>query len=307
MDSALVSIIVCTYNGEQFLEEQLESVIHQTYPNLEIIISDDNSTDGTKSILKKYEGISNIKINYNEKNIGFIKNFELAVTIACGNYIAFCDQDDVWLPKKIEKLLAAISSYSLVYSDSMLIDEAGKPLHKKLSNFRKMKSTITDSKGFAFFNVVSGHTMMIKKELLNYVLPLPNIYYHDWWIALHAANLKGIIYLDETLTLYRQHDKTITKTLITKKDASRKLQKRYQDYIERLTWLELLKNDKLEKSKRFYQKLYELYSLKGKGTFVVSLFYFLIKNEKELFQFPKKNYLSKLIEIRKMARGEYKK
>src|SRR4051812_29514296 len=121
MEFPLVSIIVCTYNGEQFLEEQLQSVVNQTYPNIEITISDDKSTDQTAAILKKYEEKNNIQVRYNEMNIGFLKNFELAVGMASGNYIAFCDQDDIWLPNKIERLLGAISDHSLVYSNSLLI------------------------------------------------------------------------------------------------------------------------------------------------------------------------------------------
>ena len=241
MNSPLISIIVCTYNGERFLEEQLQSIFNQTYTNLEIIIADDRSSDGTILILKRYEGIPNVKIHYNEKNLGFIKNFELAATLATGDYIAFSDQDDIWLPHKIEKLLSAIKGYSLVYSNSILINEKGESLNKKLSDFRKMKTEITNSIGFAFFNVVSGHTMMMSKELLKWVLPLPDILYHDWWIAAHATNLKGVKYVDEALTLYRQHPKTVTKTIITKKAGSRKLEKNSRIMSKTLHGLNYLK------------------------------------------------------------------
>src|SRR4051812_37947903 len=125
MDCPLVSIIMCTYNGERFLEEQINSVVNQTYSRLEIIIADDNSTDNTRSVLRKYEGISNVKIFYNGQNLGFIKNFEQTVTKASGDYLAFCDQDDNWLPNKIERLTAAIANHSLIYSNSLLIDEQG--------------------------------------------------------------------------------------------------------------------------------------------------------------------------------------
>ena len=166
MHFPLISIVVCTYNGEQFVEQQIDSLIGQTYPNLEIIISDDNSTDGTKQVLKKYEGTGNIKIIYNKENVGFTRNFAFAAMQASADYIAFSDQDDIWLPQKIEKLYGAIKDYSLVYSNSILVDNNGVSLNKRLSDFRKMKDIITDSRSFTFHIVVSGHTLIIKKELL---------------------------------------------------------------------------------------------------------------------------------------------
>lgn len=304
MDSPLISIVVCTYNGERFLDEQLQSVISQTYQNLEIIISDDHSTDATITILKKYENLKNVSIIYKEKNVGFTKNFESAASLAKGRYIAFSDQDDIWLNSKIEKLYNTISNYSLVYSNSILIDDKGMSLNKCLSDFRKMKDIIKDSRGFAFHNVVSGHTMMIDRELLPYAFPIPEKFYHDWWIAIQAANINGIIFLNEPLTFYRQHTDTVTKTIVDKTVGSRKREKRHQDYLQDLKWLELFKNNKIEKNKLFYNQLYDLYLLKARQRFVWPLFFFLLRNENVIFKFFKKSYLSKLIEIRKMARGE---
>jgi glycosyltransferase involved in cell wall biosynthesis len=304
MQTPLISIVLCTYNGERFLKEQIDSIVNQTYPDLEIIISDDCSADSTRAIINNYRNFDNIKIIFNEKNKGFTKNFEFAATLASGNYLAFSDQDDIWLPEKIEKLYHAISKYSLVYSDSKLINDSGAFLNKKLSDFRKFKKTIHDSRGFAFFNVVSGHTILIKKELLLNALPIPDGYYHDWWLAYQAANLKGAIFLDEALTLYRQHHQTITKTIPDRQVVSRKFEKRYQDFMKELLWIEKCKNNESEKHKTFFTQLYDLFILKKRNVFVWSLFYFLIKNEKAIFQFSNKGYLSKLVEMRKMARGE---
>lgn len=304
MYSPLISIILCTYNGERFLEQQIQSLLNQTYTNFEIIISDDGSTDSTKAILYKYSEFDNIKIVFSEKNKGFAKNFEFAAGLATGDYLAFSDQDDVWLPEKIEKLYRTISTYSLVYSDSHLINDKGEYLNKRLSDFRKMRKTIHDSRGFALMNIVSGHTILVKKELLVYAFPIPEGCYHDWWLGYQAANLNGIIFLEEALTLYRQHSQTITKTIVKKKVASRKFEKRYEDFIKDLKWFETLKNNEIEKNRLFFTKLYNLFLLKRKNVFVWPLFCFLIKNEKILFQFSKKNLLSHLVEIRKMARGE---
>lgn len=304
MSSPLISIILCTYNGERFLEEQIRSIISQTYSNIEVIISDDCSTDATKAIINNYRNYNNIKVFFNEENKGFIKNFEVAAKLATGNFLAFSDQDDIWLPQKLEKLYNAISTYSLVYSDSKLIDDNGRYLNKKLSDFKNLKKTIHDSRGFAFINVVSGHTILIKKELLVTALPIPDVPYHDWWLAYQAANLNGIIFFSEALTLYRQHSQTVTKTISDKKMVSRKYSNRYKDFIRELNWIEICMNNKSEKHQLFFTQLYDLLLLKRKNMFVWPLFHFLIKNEKILFQFSNKSYLSKLVEIRKIARGE---
>ena len=303
MIQPLISIILCTYNGEAFLEEQLQSIIHQSYPNLEIFISDDASTDGTIKILEKYRSQPNIVINVNSLNIGFIKNFELAALSSKGDYIAFADQDDIWYADKIEKLYLAIGEHSLVYSDSELIDDKGIYLHKNLSDKAKMQN-IYNSKGFGFLNAVSGYTMMAKRELFTYAMPLPVGHYHDWWIAVQAANLNGVVYLNEKLTQYRQHSKSVSKTFYLSEPGPRTLSKRYSSYLRELEWFELIKNSPIEKEKEFSNLFYDLYSLKKKGKFVWSLFWFLIKNKKDIFMFSKKSYISDLIYMRKIARGE---
>src|SRR3954452_7649645 len=138
MPHPLISIIVCTYNGEKFLKEQIESIINQTYPNLQIIIADDASTDNTTKIISAYTSLSNIKIIQRTDNVGYSQNFYNAALEAEGEYIAFSDQDDVWLPNKIATLYGAIGNYFLVYGNSKLIDESGNELNKKLSDIRRM-------------------------------------------------------------------------------------------------------------------------------------------------------------------------
>jgi len=303
MDLPLISIVLCTYNGADFLEKQLQSIYAQSYPNLEIILSDDASSDATKNILEKYKNHPATIINFNKKNIGFAKNFEYGATLSTGEYIAFCDQDDIWMPQKIEKLYAAIGNHSLVYSDSRLIDENENALHKNLSDFRKLQNIYT-SKGFAFFNAVSGHTMMAKREILAYSLPTPAGYYHDWWFALQATNLNGVKFLDEKLTLYRQHDKNVTENIIVKKLGSRTFSKRYEVFLHELKWIEILANNRIEKEKCFYNKLHSLFILKKTQYYVWPLFWFLLKNRKDIFMFSKKKYTSQFFEIRKYARGE---
>lgn len=303
MPDPLISIVMCTYNGAAYLETQLQSLFDQTYPNLEIIISDDASTDATPTILERYRNRPNIALHLHANNVGFTKNFEQAALLAKGDFICFCDQDDIWLPQKVERLYQHIGNHSMVYSNSLLIDENGHSLNKYLSNFRALQS-IYDSRGFGYLNAVSGHTMMIRKELLKDCLPIPENCYHDWWIAIQAANRDGIFYLDEVLTHYRQHSKTVTKNIIVKTSGSRTYSKRYEDYLNDLKWLEILKNNPLTTQKQFYETYYDLYRQKIGVGYNWKFMWFLLKNRKHIFRFSTKKVTSHLFEIRKMARKE---
>ena len=111
MEKKTVSVVMCTYNGERFLREQMDSILAQTYPIHEIIISDDCSTDGTIDILREYAAKHTfIKIHQNARNIGFNSNFYHAFNRATGEYIAISDQDDIWFPQKIEEQVKQIST-----------------------------------------------------------------------------------------------------------------------------------------------------------------------------------------------------
>lgn len=106
-----VNILMSTYNGEKYLKEQLDSLLHQTYENIEIHVRDDGSADGTKEILKAYEQRGEIKF-YEGENVGYKKSFYWLLK-NCGDadYFAYCDQDDIWLPQKIEMSVEALSEY----------------------------------------------------------------------------------------------------------------------------------------------------------------------------------------------------
>ena len=278
-------------------------MLQQTYSNIEIIVSDDHSTDGTIAILEQYKDDPLFNISFLPINVGSISNFELSTIKANGEFVAFCDQDDIWLPEKIEKLFHAIGNHWMVYSDSILVNEEGQSLQKNLSQLRRMYSG-ADSRGFVFSNVVWGHTMMINRQLLPFLLPIPNGVPHDIWFALKATIFTGIFYLDEPLTLYRQHSKTVT-TSIPQKAITRTNEKRHKDFEEKLNWIKLIKESEHGNRKLFYEKLFDLYSLKSKGQFLWQLFFFLLKYRKDLLLFSQKNLPSQFIEICKLSRGEH--
>ncbi|HVF97018.1 MAG TPA: glycosyltransferase family 2 protein [Flavisolibacter sp.] len=216
----LVSVVLCTYNGANFLAAQIDSLLRQTYAPLEIIISDDASTDGTLAILQSFENHPGFHIFYQPKNIGYAQNFAFALQRATGEYIALCDQDDVWLPHKVETLLHCMSGQWLAYSDSLLVDAAGNSMHKKLSDLRNMRSG-RDTHGFFLFNVVWGHALMIHRNLLPASLPIPDGIPHDIWLAYKASTLTGLNYCPAALTHYRQHQSAVTQTLLPKNIPTR--------------------------------------------------------------------------------------
>ena len=306
MSTAFVSIVLCTYNGEKYLDEQLNSILNQSYVNFEIIISDDASTDNTLMVLEKYKSDTRIKIFQNTVNLGYIKNFEIALRHVTGDFVAFSDQDDIWLPNKLECLVNNIGDKLLVYSNSEYIDEGGKLLNKKLSDISLMYSG-TNSRGFILWNVVWGHAMLIKKELLPVILPIPTNAPHDIWMAFKATNCGGIQYINKVLTHYRQHTNTVTHRTFNSapNKQSRSLKKRYEEYLKNIEWYTILQKNAQPKEQPFYNVFIQLYKQKEQG-FAWQLFFFMIKHRKDFFLFRNKKMLSQVVEIRKLCRYEKK-
>jgi glycosyltransferase involved in cell wall biosynthesis len=203
MSKYLVSIAMTTYNGEKYLKEQLDSIYNQTFKNIEVIVCDDCSSDKTIDILQKYNKQYGLKYYINKKNLGYVKNFEKAISLCRGDYIALSDQDDIWNTNKIEVLLANIGDNLLIHSDVSLINETGSSISQTWKNEIHSHKCFED---FLFSNVVTGCTVMFAKALLKEVLPFADgLAYHDWYLAIHAAKHAKIIYLNKPLIQYRQH------------------------------------------------------------------------------------------------------
>lgn len=212
MTKPLVSIALATYNGEKFLKQQMDSLLAQDYPNLEIVISDDCSSDGTWEILQNYAQKDNrIKLlPREEKNIGYVNNF-IKVFAACrGEFISSCDQDDIWYVNKTSCLVSEIGDAMLVYCDNRFIDEDNQPLGIKFSDTVKSMVSGNDCRSFLFYNSISGHTMLFRRNLLSLIDNLAAVYYIDWLIAFCAAEYGSIVYLDKVLVDWRQHSASTT-------------------------------------------------------------------------------------------------
>jgi glycosyltransferase involved in cell wall biosynthesis len=214
----LVSIALATFNGEKYLQHQLESLIEQDYSNFEIVVSDDGSTDTTRDILEGYASRDRrIRLLPPHENLGIIQNFAHCFSSCRGDLISPCDQDDVWHPYKTRRLVEAMGDALLIYSNSQLVDDQGQPTGQTLADTLNMIEG-NDPRPFLFSNSVLGHAMMFRKHILRNHGALTNVP-HDWWLAFVASSLGQIAYLDEVLVDYRRHDASITKAASTENTA----------------------------------------------------------------------------------------
>jgi len=222
----MISVCMATYNGEKYIEEQVKSILPQLAENDELIVSDDGSDDKTLDILKNFND-RRIKIFHHNRNEIKIptylstksadkfylvaRNFENALARAQGDYIFLSDQDDVWLPNKIERVIPYLNEDRLVISDAWIVNSELEKIDK-LSKYRVYK------KGF-FKNIYikggapQGCVCAFTKNIKNFILPLPkNILTHDFWLSLLTELKFHSLYISEPLVLYRRHYKTVSDT-----------------------------------------------------------------------------------------------
>lgn len=229
----MISIAMATYNGEKYLREQLNSILAQTITDWELVVCDDCSKDSTVEILKSYqEQDDRIKIFVNEKNLGFKKNFEKAIGLYSGDYIALADQDDIWHENHLEVLQELIGDASLSCGNTRLMTADSIVTEKNLSDVEKLLCLPSDTHKLMYrillkSNPFQGASMLIKKQFLSKILPIPEgVLYHDAWIAACACFEKGIAYTFEPITDYRQHENNVTV-------AARRLDSKKKSFIHK--------------------------------------------------------------------------
>ncbi|CAM3231208.1 glycosyltransferase family 2 protein [Streptococcus pluranimalium] len=211
-----VNIVMSTYNGEKYLADQIKSIQSQTFKDWQLLIRDDGSIDNTPSIIrdmaKKDDRIHFINDGQSE-NYGVIKSFYHLVKYDSADYYFFSDQDDVWLPEKMEVTLKrALTEPSatplLVYTDLKVVNEDLEVLQESMIKSQSHHAN-TELVQELTENTVTGGTMMINKALADKWQVYDNLLMHDWYLALLAASLGKLVYIDQATQLYRQHDTNV--------------------------------------------------------------------------------------------------
>lgn len=204
------SVCIATFNGEDFIKRQIESIIYQLSPDDEIIISDDGSLDNTINIINDFND-PRIKIFQNIIKSGPIGNFENAINHASGEYIFLCDQDDIWLENKINTHLKLHTYFGLVLSDAIVVNESLGIIYPSFFEARGSKNGIINN---LIKNSFLGCCLSFKSSLNRYILPFPvDIHMHDWWIGLVCLMYTSVCFCPERLILYVRHNKNASPTL----------------------------------------------------------------------------------------------
>jgi len=214
----MIDILLATYNGWKYLREQIDSILAQSCQDWQLLIRDDGSDDDTLSIIKDYVGRYPDRIKLVEDNNGHLGtslNFQRLLENSVSEYIMFSDQDDVWLPQKIEATLNLMEATEeeypnkpiLVHTDLRVVDSQLKTIAKSMWQYQGTSpETGNDLNKVVLQNVVTGCTIMINRKAKAVSLPIPKeAVMHDWWIAISVAKHGKIVYVSDQLVLHRQH------------------------------------------------------------------------------------------------------
>lgn len=223
---SMISVALCTYNGAQFIEQQLRSILEQTVSVDEVVVCDDGSGDNTVAVIKHlaYNSSIPVRIYENNPNLGVCANFDKAINLCKGDFIFLSDQDDVWRPDKVEKILDYFKKNpdkEVVFTDATFIDSSGSEYEKGKTLFSSMDFSESArrwfDKGFELEcflqnNRATGATMAIRSSIIDYLNIGINTEgkvtkpFHDYIIALSAIERKSLGYITEPLIQYRIHE-----------------------------------------------------------------------------------------------------
>ncbi len=213
----LLSVALCTYNGERFLAEQLASIAGQSRRPDELILCDDGSADATVALATQFAQSAPfpVHVEVNSANLGSTRNFDRAIRLCRGEIIALADQDDVWLPNKLatlERTLREKPAAGLAFSDADMVDPTLRPLGRRLWEAiefsRREQRRFRAGQAFPLLlrrDRVTGATLAFRSRYKDLILPIPPEWIHDAWIALLIAAVAPLVQISEPLILYRQH------------------------------------------------------------------------------------------------------
>jgi glycosyltransferase involved in cell wall biosynthesis len=217
----MIDILLATYNGEKYLKQQIDSILAQSYQDWQLLIRDDNSSDSTVNIIKDYAGKYPQKIRLIEDKqgrLGIALNFGKLLEQTVNEYVMFSDQDDIWLPNKINLTLNTMKDAEkiypnipiLVHTNLKVVDENLKTIADSLWSYCKMSPLDNSLNKIIYRNVATGCTTMINRKAVEVSKSIPpEARVHDWWVALNVAKTGKIVHISLPTVLYRQHTQNI--------------------------------------------------------------------------------------------------
>jgi len=239
-----VSVVMATYNGEQYLHEQLDSILAQSYPIHELIIQDDCSTDSTPSIIREYAAhYPCIRFFSNEHNLGYQENFRTATLRATADLVALADQDDVWFPRKIETQVATIGKHAACYSQHL---RGSNREHTHLVSYKCAPER-------QMFAAVVGHSLLMQRSFAQDPDNWLGYMCYDIGLSMLAHFRGGLICVDEPLNWHRSHDDSVSTRVHINQFGHTTHQPTWQPYI--LGWDAYFRLQKKESWNKFYSRL----------------------------------------------------
>ena len=213
----MLSVVLATYEGSQYISAQLDSIMEQLADGDEVVVSDDASSDGTAETVKRRND-PRIRLLCNPDRLGYVKNFERAIASARGDSIVFSDQDDIWLPHKMSTICRGLQIKACVVSDAVVVDSDLRELHASYFKLRGVSS-------FSFAAVFMkprfiGATMACRRGYLETLLPIPDGVPHDFWITLNALWDDELDIITDSLILYRRHPSCASVSATTSRRAA---------------------------------------------------------------------------------------
>lgn len=213
-----ISVAMCTYNGSRFLQEQLDSIAGQRHLPCEVVVCDDGSTDQTPLLVSEFARRAPfmVRLIRNQERLGSTRNFEKAIALCEGDWIALCDQDDIWLPEKLEVLSATLRAAPALggaFSDGWIIDERSRPGRGRLWERFGYRPHGPRTPGaeepmletLLRRDVVTGATLLFRASLRELMLPIPEDWVHDAWITWMIVLYSGLAAVAQPLIEYRVH------------------------------------------------------------------------------------------------------
>lgn len=274
-----VSVVMCTFNGEKYLREQLDSIVNQTYPIYELIVQDDCSTDNTMSIVREYASrYPFIKMYTNQSNLGFNRNFQTACMRSSGDFVAISDQDDVWYPERIEKQVKTIGNHDICFCS-----------HHRSADWekRRLVEPQFSFETLVMYGSIAGHTMLLKGDFARNEEMWLNYVFYDWGLAINAQLRNGIVRTDEPLNWHRIHDEETGRLVHLKYMRRSDNPKRWEPYFYGYSNYRYLQ--KKENWKRLYSFIYT--STKDKKKFAIPCKMSYLMLQDDIFSLMKLCYI----------------